>query len=517
MKSKTECKNKIYKYTSLNSAISVLKSGGVLLNNPRVFNDPNDCVFTQEKKDKQKIEQLVTDYFSYKIIETLSDKLVKKDKEKLNFLRKEINAMKWSLDKRPFFDAMPFLKVIAEISISKKPEFAILLSKTKCEFLKRVEDAIENAKETALISCFSKRNDSILMWSHYANAHKGVCIEFERPDSIDFKDVVYSKRRPYMKAYKAVSHAIALDILGKKENEEELAKYLKDTLNPFFVKSTDWSYEEEVRCLYSSSNLNDSIKHEGDKYILNINCPKAIFVGCRASGEELDHLYKLARNRDIPVYFMKESEETFDIVVDKKRKYIPNTPDIKNISLVRLINEIDKSIDYKNYLSAFFASLIVPAICSQVETHNNDPMQRYIEWCNTYLPCSDKAPGCSGMAYLTGELIWNIKEKLFLEGTIDAYGHYDDFHLKNLTLRFEERKPFDIYVEVRGENDLVINVTKFCVDMISQAKRCLDNHEKEILKLKQLPIEDFDAELEAFNEIQLLNRKLRKRIKKENV
>ena len=33
------------------------------------------------------------------------------------------------------------------------------------------------------ITCFSARNDSMLMWSHYANSHKGVCIGFEIPQA----------------------------------------------------------------------------------------------------------------------------------------------------------------------------------------------------------------------------------------------------------------------------------------------------------------------------------------------
>src|SRR4030043_288985 len=32
-------------------------------------------------------------------------------------------------------------------------------------------------KDTGMI-CFSTRNDDILMWSHYAGSHNGICIEF---------------------------------------------------------------------------------------------------------------------------------------------------------------------------------------------------------------------------------------------------------------------------------------------------------------------------------------------------
>ena len=46
---------KIYKYTSLNSAIAILRSNGVASSNPKDFNDPNDCAFIQDDYEKEKI------------------------------------------------------------------------------------------------------------------------------------------------------------------------------------------------------------------------------------------------------------------------------------------------------------------------------------------------------------------------------------------------------------------------------------------------------------------------------
>ena len=57
------------------------------------------------------------------------------------------------------------------------------------------EEAIERTKKDALATCFSKRNDSILMWSHYADSHKGVCFEFDY-ESPYFYDVLYENKIP---------------------------------------------------------------------------------------------------------------------------------------------------------------------------------------------------------------------------------------------------------------------------------------------------------------------------------
>lgn len=510
---------KIYKYTSLESAVAILKSDGVALSNPKDFNDPNDCSFAQDSKDKVKIEKLITNYFTFKVISEFASsnklKLDKSSKEILTGLQKEIDAMKWPLEKHPYFDENPNFNMIAEMIGSKYKDFDALVTKAKKEFQEKIDVAVANAKETALISCFSKRNNSILMWSHYANSHKGVCIEYERPDSIDFKDVIYQQDRPYIKMYKVVSHVLALDILGKKEIDGEITSYLKETLDPFFVKSTDWSYEEEVRCLYSKTKLPDNVKYDGRRYVLNIGYPTAIYIGCKTSGDELDHLYRLAKNRGIPVYFMKKSEDTFDVVVDKEYKYKPNSrKKPQEITLLRLINDINRCLDSKIYLAAFSASLIVPAICSQVECSEiKDAKERYIKWCNDYLPCADRGPDSNGMAYLSGEILWNIKDKLFSDGNIDIYGRYGDFDLQKIVLRIEERKAWDIYCDVLGERDVVTNITKFCSDMIYQTDRCFKKHKKEVKELSQLPIEDYDAGLESMRECEIATRRINQLIK----
>jgi hypothetical protein len=41
--------------------------------------------------------------------------------------------------------------------------------------------AVEDSKELRVF-CLTEVNDNILMWSHYADKHKGFCIEFERSD-----------------------------------------------------------------------------------------------------------------------------------------------------------------------------------------------------------------------------------------------------------------------------------------------------------------------------------------------
>ena len=80
-------------------------------------------------------------------------------------------------------------------------------------------------------------------------------------------------------------------------------------------------------------------------------------------------------------------------------------------------------------------------------------------------------------------------------------------------MRIEERKAWDIYCDVLGTGDVTTNVTKFCTDMIYQAKRCYKKHENEIKSLIQLPIEDYDMELELMHESNIFNERINHKLK----
>ena len=49
----------IYKYCSLSSGIKIIKSGSVLLNNPKYFNDPFDSQIDIDEKDKLNAEKIM--------------------------------------------------------------------------------------------------------------------------------------------------------------------------------------------------------------------------------------------------------------------------------------------------------------------------------------------------------------------------------------------------------------------------------------------------------------------------
>ena len=512
--------SEIYKYTSVESAISILKNESVRLTNPKNFNDPYDCNFDQDVKDNKKIDKLLKNYCVVKALDKLvSDEKIKvKDvasKIVLSIIRMEMEIMRVLLRKRPFFSKILGFNFLLNILCKFNGNIKQLID----EELKKKDDFIQKGlieiKSSIGISCFSKKNNSILMWSHYADSHKGVCLAYENTSSKIFNDVVYSKKRHSIKLYELARHALAKDFINEKIDELKDKIILKDLTTPFLIKSKEWEYEKEVRCIYSNKNQSNDVYCDGEHYYFKIGLPTKIYIGSKATDYEIDKLLKMAYVRDIPVYFMKESKEDFSIVVDNDRKYNPQIVEReKENTLNRIINDIEKCIKQNAYIAAFATALIIPAICSQVEIGGNySAKERYINWCNTYFECSQKPSGYDGV-YLSGEVCWDIKEQLFAYGNIDVTNKYEEQNLEKVVLMFDKPNSFNIYIDQSSKTVIKQNVNKFCSGMISQAKRCYDEHKDKINNMSQIPIYNLVQELDDFEELKALNNRINKTLNK---
>jgi hypothetical protein len=83
------------------------------------------------------------------------------------------------------------------------------------------------------VLCFSECPTQILMWSHYANSHKGVCLEFD------------SKQLP-IKGWKKYSYH-RVKYVTQRTIDVISTGYTEATLQLLTCKSTDWAYEQERR------------------------------------------------------------------------------------------------------------------------------------------------------------------------------------------------------------------------------------------------------------------------------
>ncbi|MFH1673288.1 MAG: DUF2971 domain-containing protein [Pseudomonadota bacterium] len=98
------------------------------------------------------------------------------------------------------------------------------------EHLKRAYEAFVR---TIGVLCLSEKNDDILMWSHYSDAHRGICLQFD----LSKKGTLFweALKVIYQEEYPVVN---VMDM----GNPEEFRKAL-------LTKSNHWQYEQEWRIL----------------------------------------------------------------------------------------------------------------------------------------------------------------------------------------------------------------------------------------------------------------------------
>lgn len=122
--------------------------------------------------------------------------------------------------------------------------------------------ATYNSLVTAQVGvlCLSEVNDSILMWSHYADCHRGLCLVYETSNPFFFnaQPVRYQRERPRVNPI-------------FQSNEEMLE-------NAIFTKSSEWAYEKEWRILHYQQG-------KGERQSPPV-CLKAIILGVAMSGDD---------------------------------------------------------------------------------------------------------------------------------------------------------------------------------------------------------------------------------------
>lgn len=182
----------------------------------------------------------------------------------------------------------------------------------KEKFTSEIIQKVKEVRNNALISCFSKRYDSILMWSHYGDKHKGICVEFDRPDK-DFLDVKYSKKRCKFDLEDTTRRVLGY-MLSNEEADVNDKGLIKCISKPFIVKSIDWQYEEEVRCILSPNSDGVSKLEELSLYTMPTTITK-IYVGCKVdkASEEYKKLITIAQEKGSAIIQLITSDETFNV------------------------------------------------------------------------------------------------------------------------------------------------------------------------------------------------------------
>ena len=113
--------------------------------------------------------------------------------------------------------------------------------------------------------CFSKSWRNPLLWSHYSDRHRGLCLGFDVPDKL-LMNVTYTRKRTTSEKLLSNDQSV---------KEREMKRLLR-------TKFSHWRYENEVRRVVS---LEDKDTHSGNYFFDFSNELKIrqVLVGAEAS------------------------------------------------------------------------------------------------------------------------------------------------------------------------------------------------------------------------------------------
>lgn len=149
---------------------------------------------------------------------------------------------------------------------------------------KQVKDGIK-------FCCFSSRNDSILMWSHYADQHKGICVEYNF-DQYRLKNSLYP-----------VHYSDQVTDIGKYLVRKEPSMIVP--VLAVVQKALDWHYEREWRLAITHGIMDQNFVYSPR--------PIAIYLGTRISAENKGKVVALCRALNIPAVQMSKDLKAFRI------------------------------------------------------------------------------------------------------------------------------------------------------------------------------------------------------------
>lgn len=294
--------NQVFKYTDIKGAKEILKDNTILMKSPDQFNDPNDCDLTYNEKNSNKAFELIQEYYFLKAIkDELENNKTKKTKDlsPLGAIAKgAIIAHNLTIPKTHEFESNPlFYKQIKGL-INKNESVKKQIDDAISSFKKQLDEKLQSARKKAFIGCFSKIPNAPLMWSHYSDECKGVCIEWDiqtLSDNNIFLEVLYSDNKPQIDLYKFIRVFLGYDYLKEKFDEND--KHLKEDLVKLIVtKSKDWEYEKEVRIVLSKSDMKPGVAEVigNNRALYHMAVfPSRVYLGERISQEDEKEIRQL--------------------------------------------------------------------------------------------------------------------------------------------------------------------------------------------------------------------------------
>lgn len=227
----------LYKFMTAEGAKEVLRRCEIRCSSPILFNDPFDCQlearwsFSDDELDER---------FAKKILDLVSYGTP------LPVSSPEIYRPLYEQFQSELREGKPPDKILNDWASVRRLVSA--LPETKTHNRGRWWESFQRDFR---VSAFSETFESIIMWSHYANHHKGVCLKFAASSSIAQRAMKVDYKDDLPRSIASVDDWCDLLLgLGELDWNHLIEDYL-------LRKNPEWSYELEWRILVPRSKPDD--------------------------------------------------------------------------------------------------------------------------------------------------------------------------------------------------------------------------------------------------------------------
>lgn len=255
---------KLYKYQRVTlQTLKCLKSQKIYFGSPKQFNDPYDCSLTARVAipTDAEIEEFRNHY--------LADSTVPKT------ARKEFKNS----------------------SVEQLRDIVLRAARTT------VDQHIEHFMEHNGVTCFSEVNDDLLMWSHYSDGQRGICLEFDT----DFEQFAFKLKK--VRYAKEIPEIDAISGLIDEKNLDTFIEVL------YCTKSASWEYEREWRALHNKA---------GTLYGYPSEALTGVYFGPEIDSESLEIICLILRgqNEHVRIYRGSRSKDNYKIEFEDCTPYL---------------------------------------------------------------------------------------------------------------------------------------------------------------------------------------------------
>lgn len=273
----------LYKYSTIETAIKILSNGTFRYSSPITFNDPFDIQTELHFPfNINQLPQIILDRMNELITDDFNVAIDPNDSwgKIIIFLRNKHVEGDYSLLKLKEF-AIPQLEYLCNI-----------IEQTRVQYNQEWEKELKKIK----IFCLSENYQNILIWSHYAQYHTGVCFKLKVMPNMDnticaARKVNYYEKPPAFFTAKDWVDSVLLNKqidVGKIYTEYPLVKY------------NVWKYEEEWRVWAPFDESQDKNYHDMPIYSNEI---EAIYIGAKADSDLSKKIIELGKNRGVTNFF----------------------------------------------------------------------------------------------------------------------------------------------------------------------------------------------------------------------